>query len=165
MLKIIYIEEKNRVYHTNEKIVNEIDNEILSISDTILKFYCSDYELCDSIYRNKYWIFKKDGTYFLKNTIYKDKNKISINKSQPITNVNELFDFIHTNRLDTINSEPETEWWCDHCGGISIKYIISNDTLIDTYLEHMQITKGDSLHLKNKLAKKLIKYLKANKKT
>lgn len=155
--------KKNRTHDSNEKIVNRINQEIFSISDTVLKIYCSDYQLCDSIYRNQYWIFKKEGSYFLKKTVYANQNKISTTNSQPIADVNKIFDFIHSNRFDTINSEPETEWWCDHCGGVSIKYIISNDTLINTYLEHMQMTKGDSSHLKNELAKELIKYLKANK--
>lgn len=155
-----YQKKKNNIYEFNQSKIESIDNEIAKESDTILKFFCNDYEICDSNCNYIFWMYKNQSNYNLQKVEYGyAKFKMSDAKKYIVPEAKILFKFIENNQLDTVKSEIATDWSCDHCGGFNILYKINNDTIINQYIEHGQLLKGDTNHISYKYSKLVINQL------
>ena len=157
-----YQKKKVKIYHYNESKIKSIDVEVSLESDTLLKFFCNDYYLCDSSCNYIFWIYKNEnGVNVMSIERGLAKFKMSSPKKQIIPEAQVLFEFIALNKLDTVHSSIKTDRWCDHCGGLGILYKINNDTIIDRYIDHGQLSDGDTSHILHKYAMRVINQLNA----
>lgn len=141
----------------NEKKTSSLLIDIKNQSDTILYFRCSDYKLCDSsIYNISYYIYTLDNSINVKKITHPRKDKILISQPYDFELAKQLFQFVKSNKIDTVTTEPKRELYCDHCGGTELVYTIGNDTLINNYLYHYQLVGNDSNHILNKFSYKII---------
>ncbi len=150
----------HRTNNYNEKEISRLLTDIKNQTDTILYFRCSDYNLCDSsIYNISYYIYTLTNNINVKKITHPRKDKIIISQPYDFGLAKQLFQFVKSNKIDTVITEPERELYCDHCGGIELVYTIGEDTLINNFLYHYQLVGNDSNHILNKFSSEIIEKL------
>lgn len=145
--------KKHNIIEFNQSKTERIDAQISSVNDTILQLSCNNCELCGSNCNYFFWIYENANGLNLQVVKNGYGNfKMSEPRKYTLSNSRILFDFIKQYRLDTVKSEIKTDFWCDHCGGLKIIYKVKNDTIINKYIDHGELTKGDTNHILHKYA-------------